>query len=235
MYKILQYYGGSFNGYLTPGSFFVMFVRGTIKQSNSLSHIVFDYISTLSEPDIAAFFHTETEPKIQIIQLGTALIVGVIVMTITFMVYIRRRRNNYEISKHKALEDEGSRWSEVDEMSVKRSLSLSTISVNLKQSAEHMTNPSDEMNGTSSKLNAQEQKKEATPSQASQQQSHIDQESSSSRNNSKNSSVIRLGDDVKKEKSKSKDETSNTIDRSSPVVSMNNYYFNFKSCIGNLN
>ena len=147
--KLLQHYGGSFNGCLKPGSFFVLFVRGSIKNGNTLSHIVSDYISTVSEPDIAEFFHTEIEPKVQIMQLGIGLLAGVIVITATLVVFVKRRQRRHGKPKYSAVEDEGSGSSDIDEISVQRSLSSSA-----KRRKLVMQNPTDKKKVTATKVNS---------------------------------------------------------------------------------
>jgi hypothetical protein len=131
-----------------------MFVRGSIKNGNSLSHIVSEYITSVREPGMAEFFHTETEPKVQIIQLGIGLIAGIIVITATFLEFIRRRYRN---QKYSALEAERSGSSETDEIPKLRSNSSFVSKYTSK-----LQNDSDKKTDKNLKLNTFEQKKVTT-------------------------------------------------------------------------
>ena len=113
---IFQHYGGSYNGCLKPGSFFVMFIRGSQKHGDTINHVVSDYISSINEPNIAYFFHTEPAPKVHVLQLGLGLLAGLIVITATFVV-VRHRQEN---EKYAAVKDDDSGWSDIDESSVKK-------------------------------------------------------------------------------------------------------------------
>ena len=130
--KILQHYGGSFNGQLTPGSFFVLFLRGTIRDGNALSHRTSNYISTLTEPKTANFFHTEMESELKITTFNKGLLIGIILSTVILLVLFRRRK--YKKYKRARVSDEDSEYSENEETSVIRSLSSSE---KRKKSAQH--------------------------------------------------------------------------------------------------
>ena len=97
-----------------------MFVRGSQKHGDAINHVVSDYISSINEPNIAHFFHTESAPKIHILQLGLGLLAGLIVISAAFVVIIKRRQDG---KKYIAVKDDGSASSEIDEFSIDKSQS----------------------------------------------------------------------------------------------------------------
>ena len=95
-----------------------MFVRGSQKHGDAINHVVSDYISSINEPNIAHFFHTESAPKFHILQLGLGLLAGLIVISAAFVVVVKRRQDG---KKYIAVKDGGSESSEIDEISIKKS------------------------------------------------------------------------------------------------------------------
>ena len=95
-----------------------MFVRGSQKHGDAINHVVSDYISSINEPNIAHFFHTESAPKFHILQLALGLLAGLIVISAVYVVVIKRRQDG---KKYIAVKDGGSESSEIDEFSIKKS------------------------------------------------------------------------------------------------------------------
>ena len=95
-----------------------MFVRGSQKHGDAINHVVSDYISSINEPNIAHFFHTESAPKVHILQLGLGLLAGLIVISAAFVVVIKRRVDG---KKYIAVKDDGSASSEIDDFSIDKS------------------------------------------------------------------------------------------------------------------